>query len=1134
MARNWAVTIGINGYRNLQRLKYAVRDAEAVQNFFRQDLNIQTAYYFSDNSPPIQQDYGPTLDSKPTYTSLRRFLRVRFEEPFLQAGDNLWFFFAGHGIRHQDRDYLMPIDGDPGDVGSTGIPLHYISERLRRSGADNIVMLIDACRDDLGKRSGIGIGEEKQQGVVTLFSCSPQESSYEIDKLQHGVFTYVLLESLRIKGEENCATVERLYQRLRQRVPQLSQQYNRPKQIPYGVIEPPTKYHLILLQDKTRASDVIALKNDALQAEVQRNFKLAEQLWIRILEVSPADSDAVEAIARLTRISNIPESLPQPATQQSSQLSRGTFNQSPGGFSSPRKVPAMTDHDNHSTRASEIEELINEFRNNRDRRKWVIPVCGSGFSKHIVNQNYELPNWKQLTESLLQIINCSTELDRIRIVGKARDYLTALTLIQKCDPRQFDEYLQAQFQNEEIKRLGRQSLPVHMSLWSIGFPLIITTNFDDLLSKARPIAEVYSYQSIKAEQVIQEALEGEHLKPVIFHAHGRITDDRSTENIPLLTWREYFRAYGINDSKKDSLVTVLTDDAENCFARKSERESYKEILEDVLKESWRSISPTRSNIVGTRLPDILDDLLTKHTLFLIGFSLDDPSWKLLLLTILAKYGTYPTWSHYYITKSPDEPAPAPGFKPITLKNWKDLYSVLNTLAVGIYDEKDSKGKYIKGGAENEARNREAKYLSFGDKYPTLKWIFWDEDSLIPFVELWFNETFGRVKISVEAAEKTWQLDTELDNLRDEYWKYREDKSIQKGIPLTNERKVRVNSWRKTENGICLSVEPVEYKDYLITNHMIANIGESELSDIAKYDGELSQRMRKYFSKDGDFSPRNVLCKNEREIALHSNTKCSNHLGVSALIIGNFEAGSDYKIPVIFCPPSTRQISSPNDIIPSVSGSVDWPVKRDAKSEADIYSLEELKENPNLLNIDKELKREFIEECRWELLERIEKRSFGYKHHVVLDRHADYEVDELMSNQVLINLCQNIERGGKPELFYLFTLKEEISMNSFLEEHFEPNWELEKLWTPILDEVNTDYLIGPPGLLKIFLLPSPLGIELNLDHEYKKAFELIYRILNNPGYNPVLRAHLSSLLLFCKRKFPDIKQGISTIAPNLGE
>lgn len=794
----------------------------------------------------------------------------------------------------------------------------------------------------------------------------------------------------------------------------------------------------------------------------------------------------------------------------------------------------MNEKNDYSPSVFTTNEFIEEFRSNKNRGKLVIPVCGSGFSKQIINASHEFPDWKQLTESLLNKINCSTESNGINIALKAKDYLTALTLIERCNPGLFEEYLKSQFLSDDITQ---KSLPVHMCLWSIGFPLIVTTNFDDLLSKARPIVEVYSYKYKKIENdVLEEIYKGSYLKPVVFHAHGIING----EDNPLVTWRDYLEVYGISDSIKDSLVKVITDDSEKKLVHKFEREYYKEILEDVIKESWRAISPSRLSITPTRLPDILDDLLTKHTLLLVGFSLNDPFWKFLLLTIFAKYRTYPTWSHYYITRNPNERAPAPGFKPIAIRDWKDLYSVLNKLAIDIYGERDSKQKYVKGGAEYEAHNRENRYRSFGIKYPDLKWIFKDHDSLIPFTELWFNHTFERVKVSVEVAKKKWRLDTNLEGLRNGYWEYREYKSAQKAkdIRLTNEIKARVNSWKESDSGICLNVEPVEYKDYLITNHMVANIGESELSDISDYNGDLSQEIERYFSNNGNFVPRDILCGNESNISLSPSSKCSNHLGISALIIGNFELGSGYKTPMIFCPPSTTQISSPNDIIPSVSGSVDWPVKQDAEDESDIYTLEEVKGNPELLDIDKELKREFIEECRYELLKSIYEGNarFGYRHHIVTDRHADYEVDGLMSNQILINLCQNIERGGKPELFYVFTLKEEISMNSFLEEHFQPNWELEKLWTPILEEDNIDNLVGPPGLLKIFLLRSPLGTKLNLDKDYIKAFRMIYGILNNPGYNPVLRAHLASLLLFCKRKFPCISQEISKedVAPDLGE
>lgn len=134
MAKNWAITIGINQYLNLRSLNYATRDADAMRQLFLAELGFQQVYHFPDTSEPIAQDYGPHKASQPSYTTLRRFLNKRFEAPFLGNGDNLWFFFAGHGIRHEQRDYLMPMDGDRTDLQNSAIPIHFIAERLRNSG----------------------------------------------------------------------------------------------------------------------------------------------------------------------------------------------------------------------------------------------------------------------------------------------------------------------------------------------------------------------------------------------------------------------------------------------------------------------------------------------------------------------------------------------------------------------------------------------------------------------------------------------------------------------------------------------------------------------------------------------------------------------------------------------------------------------------------------------------------------------------------------------------------------------------------------------------------------------------------------------------------------------------------------
>jgi len=302
---NWAIAIGINEYSDfsLRNLRYAKRDAEQIRDYFLQ-AGFDRVCYFSDDSPPWEAPNGFIQDTRPTYANLRSFLYDFFEDdenPWLDPGDNFWFFFSGHGLRDRERDYILPYDGNPRQPEFTAIPVSYITERLRRSGADNIILLLDACRNETGERSSGTFGLEKHQGVITFASCSPKQKSYEIEQIQQGSFTYALLESLHIRGENNCATVERLYQRLRYRVSEINTQYGKPQQTPYAIAEPASKYHLILLESQATERDIAQLVQEAQDAELERDYQLAEQLWIRVLAVSPANPRAIRAIKRLAR-----------------------------------------------------------------------------------------------------------------------------------------------------------------------------------------------------------------------------------------------------------------------------------------------------------------------------------------------------------------------------------------------------------------------------------------------------------------------------------------------------------------------------------------------------------------------------------------------------------------------------------------------------------------------------------------------------------------------------------------------------------------------------------------------------------------------------------------------------------------
>ena len=207
-------------------------------------------------------------------------------------------FFSGHGRRENGIDYLIPADGHR-NVQRSGISVDYVIQQIQKCGADNIVLILDACRDEgNSKKEGEGIGRQTEQeayekGVITICSCSPNEYSWELEELQQGVFTYALLEGLGNKGKR--ATVEKLNEYLKVRVRELAQ--SKGIQTPRVMADPIEKSHLILMPKYATLSDIANLKNDAARAERKEELEKAKSLWRRVLNAAQGvDEDAIEAL----------------------------------------------------------------------------------------------------------------------------------------------------------------------------------------------------------------------------------------------------------------------------------------------------------------------------------------------------------------------------------------------------------------------------------------------------------------------------------------------------------------------------------------------------------------------------------------------------------------------------------------------------------------------------------------------------------------------------------------------------------------------------------------------------------------------------------------------------------------------
>lgn len=373
MAKNWAISIGINGYKftSLYPLKYAKQDAALIENFFRNDVGFDQVWLFSDDSPEIRGE-----STHPYRTPLLRFFRNQFKDPFMDKEDSLWLFFSGHGIRYADRDYLLPIDGDPEAPEDTAISLNYISERVSRSGAGNVVLILDACR--IEGRKGKGFGDNLYEGITTIFSCRPYESSWEIgEPISQGAFTYVLVENLRRQLNGSYLTVEQTEQDLQQKLPILNQKYGKPSQTPHIKCDFSGKANQYLFPDsvlskklaqKTESSqgnrkrsatqhksakNVLLLKSDAFKAEEIGQFEAAKQLWFQIVVNFPSEREA--AIKSIDRIAMRLASQPFLSTtlEKETQL---THKSEPGTNILPTPRLGTKDKANHQDR-----ELIIPF-----------------------------------------------------------------------------------------------------------------------------------------------------------------------------------------------------------------------------------------------------------------------------------------------------------------------------------------------------------------------------------------------------------------------------------------------------------------------------------------------------------------------------------------------------------------------------------------------------------------------------------------------------------------------------------------------------------------------------------------------------------------------------------------------------
>ncbi len=140
--------------------------------------------------------------------------------------------------------YLLPWETDPSDLYSTAMPMREISHIFGRIRSDRLIFIADSCYSGAsggrtisvtGTRANITDGFLERitggRGKVIITASAANEVSVEKDDLQHGVFTYYLLEGLRGAADmdnDGTITVDEAYRYVSEKVPRATGQEQHP------------------------------------------------------------------------------------------------------------------------------------------------------------------------------------------------------------------------------------------------------------------------------------------------------------------------------------------------------------------------------------------------------------------------------------------------------------------------------------------------------------------------------------------------------------------------------------------------------------------------------------------------------------------------------------------------------------------------------------------------------------------------------------------------------------------------------------------------------------------------------------------------------------------------------------------
>ena len=209
--RRVALVVGNSAYQNTVTLENPSRDARAIA------LKLQRLGF--------EVIEGYDLDKPQMDSTIQDFAKA------VRGADVGLFFYAGHGMQVNGKNYLVPIDAafeDPSDLDFMAVPIDFITRQMSYDVAVRLVVL-DACRDNPLSRSlarslkglsrsakvadglaKIDIAGDGGEGTAIIYATSPDEVALDGEGTIHSPFTQAFLDQIEAQDTDIQVVMSRV------------------------------------------------------------------------------------------------------------------------------------------------------------------------------------------------------------------------------------------------------------------------------------------------------------------------------------------------------------------------------------------------------------------------------------------------------------------------------------------------------------------------------------------------------------------------------------------------------------------------------------------------------------------------------------------------------------------------------------------------------------------------------------------------------------------------------------------------------------------------------------------------------------------------------------------------------------